>query len=146
MSDYPTKLPIPHALLTYNAVITTLCRAGDKVHKQTSGVGDCISIPEGFPCEPLVTVQAYDLGRRENGPCWSWDYSADKGRGVWVIYDPDFHKVPVDLRDKLPVAEPESSLDISYLSKVDLSQSVDAPTADDFPDYDEDDEDSVLAG
>ncbi len=143
MSDYPTKLPIPHALLSYNAVITTLCRAGDKVHKQTSGVGAFISVPEGMEIAPQVTVQAYDLGQRKNGPCWLWDQEADQNRGVWVVYDENIHEVP----SSLPVAEPDVSLDMSYTSKVDLSPSVDAPTADDdFPDYEDDNEDSALAG
>lgn len=140
MSDYPTKLPVPHALLSYNATIATIAKAGDKSKRMTGPVEQYITVPEGLPCKPLVLVQAFDLAGRENGPCWKWDYDADQGRGIWVVYDERIHEVP-QVNAVLPDAEPvRPALDLSAKSAVELDQSADAPESDDPPVESDDDE------
>lgn len=131
MSDYPKSLPVPNALLYYGAGIRVICSANDKSVESNSGVGDGISIPKGFECKPLVTVQAYGADNKDVGPCWCFDYEADQGRGVWVLYDENLHKIP---SKPLPDAEPSCQDYLKSERAMFESESLaDAPNANDPP-------------
>ena len=158
MSDYETKLPVPHAVLGYKGLIEVGAAVGTTEVVSSGPVGPYINVPSTLPGKPRVTVQAMDAQGNPNGPCFCFDYEADQGRGVWVTFDPKMHKVPecavvedevccevgecddckdgdevnAALSDPEPEDVPEGrSLDMSASSVLDdLSQSADAPKDD----------------
>lgn len=162
MSDYLTELPVPHAVMGFNGLIEVGTAVGTTETKSSGPVGKYIKIPSTLPGKPRVTVQAKDAKGDDNGPCFCFDYEADQGRGVWVMFDPEIHKVPecavvedeecdedCDCHDEVNAAlsdpEPDGhtqgrSLDMSASSAVKYDQSADAP-ADDCDNKPCDDED-----
>ncbi len=134
MSDYATKLPVPYAVLGYRGLIEVGAAVGMTEVKSYGPVGALINVPNTLPGRPRVTVQAKDAKGDDNGPCFCFDYDADQGRGVWVMFDPEIHKVPkviAALSDPEPEDVPKGrSLDMSASSAVDYSQSADAPKDD----------------
>lgn len=154
MSDYLTELPVPHAVMGFNGLIEVGASVGTTDMKSSGPVGKYIKVPSTLPGRPRVTVQAKDAKGEDNGPCFCFDYDADQGRGVWVMFDPEIHRVPecavvededCEINAALSDPEPEDvpkgrSLDMSASSAVDYDQSADAPK-DDCDDKTCDDED-----
>ena len=131
MSDYETKLPVPHAVLGFNGLIEVGTAVGTTDVKSSGPVGKYIKVSSTLPGKPRVTVQAKDAKGDNNGPCFCFDYDADQGRGVWVIFDEDIHKVP-EIEVNAALSDPEDvpkghSLDMSASSSVSYDQSADAP-------------------
>jgi hypothetical protein len=145
----------------FNGLIEVGAAVGTTEMKSSGPVGKYIKVPSTLPGKPRVTVQARDAKGDVNGPCFCFDYEADQGRGVWVMFDPDIHKVPpvdedccddgeCDCEDdevNAALSDPEPdghtqgrSLDMSASSAVEYDQSADAP-ADDCDDKTCDDED-----
>lgn len=145
------SLPVPHVLFHYIGIVETVFEWDDKRIK-SKGPVDRTRVPE-CPVPPRVKVQALDNGNRPNGPAWVWDWEADDGNGVWVVFDPERHEIP---KSRALPDVGAKSLDLSAKSEVELIDDV-APASVDPPEeadedekpselvVDEEDEDDVTA-
>lgn len=52
-----------------------------------------VTVPEGKE-NALIVYQACGPDTQPWGPAYVWDQAINAGRGFWVEYDPDIHKVP----------------------------------------------------
>jgi len=121
-----TTLPRPHPYTDFGGLLQIAVCYDDVVLNSQQPCGP-ITLPD-CPVDPRVLCQAVDKGRNPLGPTYTYDYEADKGRGVWVQFDSDIHDIPRTETDTETDTEMDTEMDTETDTEMDTEMDTETYT------------------